>query len=140
VASAWTGIDAIKALAAEHAVIVYDRRECGQSHGRVERLSWASYTRQGEGAARSSQDGFGLDHGRMHGLLGRAGVRRSLSKVTRALLLPWPVGGYRWKVNSRERFLRHVNFTKQNGLKVSSTGRKAEIVFGWTPKPVPGLP
>ena len=48
VASAWTGIDAIKALAAEHTVIVYDRRECGQSGGRVERLSWASYTKQGK--------------------------------------------------------------------------------------------
>jgi hypothetical protein len=31
-------------------------------------------------------------------------------------LLHWPVGGYRWKVNSRERFTRHYNFTKQNGL------------------------
>jgi hypothetical protein len=27
------------------------------------------------------------------------------------------VGGYRWKVNSRERFTRHYNFAKQNGLR-----------------------
>jgi len=42
VASAWTSIDAIKALAAEHCVVVYDRRECGQSHGRVEPLTHAT--------------------------------------------------------------------------------------------------
>ena len=48
VASAWTGIDAIQALAAEHTVILYDRRECGRSGGRVERLSWATFTAHGK--------------------------------------------------------------------------------------------
>jgi pimeloyl-ACP methyl ester carboxylesterase len=38
-------------------------------------------------------------------------------QATRALLLHWPVGGYRWKVNSLERFRRHYDFTKSNGLK-----------------------
>jgi pimeloyl-ACP methyl ester carboxylesterase len=117
VASAWTGIDAIKALAAEHTVIVYDRRECGQSGGRVERLSWASYTKQGKAL---------LDHLKMDlawimgGCMGCSvalafGVH--FPATTRGLLLHWPVGGYRWKVNSQDRFVRHLNFTKQNGLK-----------------------
>jgi pimeloyl-ACP methyl ester carboxylesterase len=117
VASAWTGIDAIKALAAEHTVIVYDRRECGQSHGRVERLSWASYSKQGKAL---------LDHLKMDlawimgGCMGCSvalafGVH--FPATTRGLLLHWPVGGYRWKVNSQDRFVRHLNFTKQNGLK-----------------------
>jgi pimeloyl-ACP methyl ester carboxylesterase len=117
VAGAWTGIDAIKALAAEHTVIVYDRRECGQSGGRIERLSWASYTKQGKTL---------LDHLKMDSawiMGGCMGCSVALAfgvhypKVTRGLLLHWPVGGYRWKVNSRDRFVRHLNFTKQNGLK-----------------------
>ncbi len=117
VASAWTGIDAIKALAAQHTVIVYDRRECGQSHGRVERLSWASYTRQGKAL---------LDHLKVDSawiLGGCMGCSVALAfgvhfpATTRGLLLHWPVGGYRWKVNSQDRFVRHLNFTKQNGLK-----------------------
>lgn len=117
VASAWTGIDAIKALAAEHAVIVYDRRECGQSHGRVERLSWASYTKQGKAL---------LDHLKMDSawiMGGCMGCSVALAfgvhfpATTRGLLLHWPVGGYRWKVNSRDRFVRHLNFTQQNGLR-----------------------
>jgi pimeloyl-ACP methyl ester carboxylesterase len=35
---------------------------------------------------------------------------------TRGLILHWPVGGYRWKVNGQERFARHYDFTKEKGL------------------------
>lgn len=116
VASAWTGMDALQALAAEHTVIVYDRRECGQSGGRVERLGWASYSRQGKAL---------LDHLNiasawiMGGCMGCSvalafGVH--YPQATRGLILHWPVGGYRWKANSRERFLRHYNFAKESGL------------------------
>jgi pimeloyl-ACP methyl ester carboxylesterase len=117
VASAWTGIDAIKALAAEHTVILYDRRECGQSGGRVERLSWATYTRHGKAL---------LDHLNIQSawiMGGCMGCSVALAfgvhypESTRGLILHWPVGGYRWKANGRERFMRHHNFAKGNGLK-----------------------
>jgi pimeloyl-ACP methyl ester carboxylesterase len=117
VASAWTGIDAIKALAAEHTVILYDRRECGQSGGRVERLSWATYTRHGKAL---------LDHLNIQSawiMGGCMGCSVALAfgvhypESTRGLILHWPVGGYRWKANGRERFMRHHNFAKRNGLK-----------------------
>ena len=45
-ASAWTGIDALDALATRFQVIAYDRRESGQSGGRVERLNWHTYAGQ----------------------------------------------------------------------------------------------
>ena len=48
VANAWTGIDALAKLASEHRVIAYDRRESGQSGGRVERLTWTAYAREGK--------------------------------------------------------------------------------------------
>jgi pimeloyl-ACP methyl ester carboxylesterase len=117
VASAWTGIDAVTALAAEHTVILYDRRECGQSGGRVERLSWASYTRQGKAL---------LDHLRISSawiMGGCMGCSVALAfgvhypETARGLILHWPVGGYRWKINVGERFARHYNFAKENGLK-----------------------
>ena len=115
-ATAWTGIDAITVLAAEHTLILYDRRECGRSAGRVERLSWATYPRHGKAL---------LDHLKidsawiMGGCMGCSvalafGVH--YAEATRGLLLHWPVGGYRWKVNGQERFVRHYNFTKQYGL------------------------
>src|SRR5687767_7528754 len=116
VASAWMGIDAAEALAAEHSVILYDRRECGQSGGRVERLSWASYTRQGKALL----DHLKLDSAWIMG--GCMGCSVALAfgvhypEATRGLLLHWPVGGYRWKVNSRERFQRHYDLAKEKGL------------------------
>lgn len=116
VASAWTGIDAVKALAAEHTVILYDRRDCGQSGGRVERLSWATYTRHGKALL----DYFKIDSAWIMG--GCMGCSVALAfgvhypEVTRGLILHWPVGGYRWKVNGQERFARHYDFTKEKGL------------------------
>ena len=82
----------------------------------IERLSWASYTRQGKAL---------LDHLKIQSawiMGGCMGCSVALAfgvhypDATRGLLLHWPVGGYRWKVNSRERFMRHYNFAKQNGL------------------------
>lgn len=115
-ASAWKGTDAIGALAAEHTVILYDRRECGRSGGRVERLGWETFARHGKAL---------LDHLNissawiMGGCMGCSvalafGVR--YPEATRGLLLHWPVGGYRWKANSLERFRRHHQFAQQNGL------------------------
>jgi pimeloyl-ACP methyl ester carboxylesterase len=115
-ASAWTGIDAIEALAAEHTVILYDRRECGRSGGRVERLSWASFTSHGKAL---------LDHLNISSawiMGGCMGCSVALAfgvhypAATRGLLLHWPVGGFRWKANGQERFLRHYNFARAHGL------------------------
>ena len=92
------------------------RRESGRSGGRVERLSWLAYAQQARGL---------LDHLKiesafvMGGCMGCSvalafGVHYPAS--TRGLILHWPVGGYRWRVNSRERFLRHLKFAQENGL------------------------
>ena len=116
-ASAWKGMDALGALAAHHQVIVYDRRECGRSGGRVERLNWASYTRQAAAL---------LDHLEIpatYVLGGCMGCSVALAfgahypERTRGLLLHWPVGGYRWKMSAQSRFQRHYDFAKNNGLK-----------------------
>ena len=116
VASAWTGIDAIKALAAEHTVILYDRRECGQSGGRVERLSWATYTRHGKALLEHLKIQSAWIMGGCMGCSVALAFGVHYPETTRGLILHWPVGGYRWKANSQERFMHHYNFTKQNGL------------------------
>ena len=116
VASAWTGINAFDALGAEHQLIVYDRRECGQSGGRIERLGWATYTKQGKALL----DHLKIDSAYVMG--GCMGCSVALAfgvhypETTRGLILHWPVGGYRWKVAAQDRFVRHYNFAKQNGL------------------------
>lgn len=117
VASAWTGIDAVAALAKEHALILYDRRECGQSGGRVERLSWASYTQHGKALLGHLKIDSAYVMGGCMGCSVALAFGVHYPDTTKGLILHWPVGGYRWKVNSQARFMRHYDFTKQNGLK-----------------------
>jgi pimeloyl-ACP methyl ester carboxylesterase len=117
VASAWTGIDAIKALAAEHTVILYDRRECGQSGGRLERISWATYTRHARALLNHLKISSAWIMGGCMGCSVALAFGVHYPEATRGLLLHWPVGGYRWKVNAGERFVRHHNFARTNGLK-----------------------
>lgn len=116
-ASAWTGIDALAAVAAEHTLILYDRRECGRSGGRLERLSWASYTRHAKALLDHLKISSAWIMGGCMGCSVALAFGAHYPQATRGLLLHWPVGGYRWKANSRERFQRHYNFAKQNGLK-----------------------
>lgn len=114
--AAWKGINALERLFSEFQLIVYDRRESGRSDGRVERLTWDLFARQAKGL---------LDHLRIESafiLGGCMGCSVALAfavcfpEATRALLLHWPVGGYRWKANSRRRFVRHAAFLQERGL------------------------
>ncbi|HEX6174073.1 MAG TPA: alpha/beta hydrolase [Candidatus Binatia bacterium] len=115
-ASAWTGIDALEALATRFQVIAYDRRESGKSGGRVERLSWHTYARQ----AKVLLDQLKIDSALLLG--GCMGCSVALAfavdypEATRALLLHWPVGGFRWKASGLDRFQRHYRFASTNGL------------------------
>ena len=116
VASAWTGIDALARLGTEHQVIAYDRREAGQSGGRVERLTWTAYAREGK----LLLDHLGIDSAFVMG--GCMGCSVALAfgvnfpEATRGMILHWPVGGYRWKAASQARFAAHLNFVRENGI------------------------
>jgi pimeloyl-ACP methyl ester carboxylesterase len=116
VASAWTGINALEALANEHTVIVYDRRESGKSGGRVERLGWRTYTEH----AKALLDHLKIDSvfvmGGCMGCSVAVAFAVHYPEAIQALLLHWPVGGVRWKLNGLDRFQRHFNFVRDNGL------------------------
>ncbi|MBI4608061.1 MAG: alpha/beta hydrolase [Candidatus Rokubacteria bacterium] len=115
-ASAWKGMRALEVLASEFTVIAYDRRESGASAGRVEHLSWSLFAAQAKGLL----DHLGIREAFVLG--GCMGCSVALAfaarfpQATRGLLLHWPVGGYRWKLNGQERFARHLRFARENGL------------------------
>src|SRR3982074_2934596 len=80
-------------LPKKYTCIVFDRRETGQSGGRVERITWAHYVTQGKGL---------LEHlkmnpaKRMGGCMGgspAAAFGVAHREATLSLLLWWPVGG-----------------------------------------------
>ena len=115
-AGVWKDMRPLDTLTSDFTVIAYDRRESGASGGRVERLSWSLFADQAKGL---------LDHLKIseaYVLGGCMGCSVALAFAarypheTRALILHWPVGGYRWKLNGGDRFARHARFATDSGL------------------------
>jgi pimeloyl-ACP methyl ester carboxylesterase len=103
-------------LSKRYACIVFDRRECGQSGGRVERITWAHYVAQGRGL---------LDHLKierahlMGGCMGCCPVTAfGVAHPERVLsmILYWPVGGARYRISTHKRFADHLAYVDELGL------------------------
>jgi len=112
----WKGMRVLDTLSEHFTLIAYDRRESGTSGGRVERLSWSLFADQ----AKALLDHLKVDNAYVLG--GCMGCSVALAfaagypKTARALILHWPVGGYRWKINGGDRFARHVRFAREHKL------------------------
>jgi pimeloyl-ACP methyl ester carboxylesterase len=103
-------------LPRRHACILFDRRECGQSGGRAEPVTWADYVAQGRGL---------LDHLRidraflMGGCMGCSPVfafAAAHPERVLGMVLWWPVGGPKYRMKGRQRFSDHLAFVKEHGL------------------------
>ncbi len=103
-------------LTKSYTCITFDRRESGQSGGRVERLSWDGYVRQGRGLL----DHLGIDQAHLMGgcvgcstvaAFGVAHPERVLSMV-----LFSPAGGVRYRLKQHARFVRHLAYAEEHGL------------------------
>lgn len=112
----YTTIKLLDHLAERYTCIVFDRRETGQSGGRIERVTWADYVAQGKGL---------LDHlkiDRAHIMGACMGCSPVLAfgvlypRMTESMILYWPVGGAKYRISSHQRFAEHLAFVAQNGL------------------------
>jgi len=122
-------------LSRHYTCILFDRRECGQSGGRVERITWAHYVRQAKGL---------LDHlriGRAHLMGGCMGCSPVLAfavahpQAAISLVLYWPVGGARYRISSHQRFAQHLAFVQEHGLAaVVDLVQKEGKTFGADPR------
>ena len=103
-------------LTANFQCIVFDRRETGQSGGRVQRVTWADYAAQGKGLL----DHLGIARAHlMGGCMGCAPVVAfavAHPQATRSMVLYWPVGGAKYRINGQQRFAQHLAFVQQEGL------------------------
>ena len=115
--------------------IVFDRRECGQSGGRVEAVTWADYVAQGRGL---------LDHLKierallMGGCMGCSPVfafAAAHPERVLGMVLWWPVGGPKYRMKGRQRFADHLAFVRENGLAaVVDLVRREGKAFGAEPR------
>ena len=103
-------------LRQQYRCIIFDRRETGQTGGRVERVTWAHYVAQGKGL---------LDHLKikqahlMGGCMGCCPVAAfgvAHPEAVLSMVLWWPVGGARYRINGQQRFAQHLSFVQQHGL------------------------
>lgn len=122
-------------LPKKYTCIVFDRRECGQSGGRVERVTWAHYVAQGKGLL----DHLGIARAHiMGGCMGCCPVAAfGVAHPDRVLsmILFWPVGGAKYRISSHQRFAEHLAFVAQNGLAaVVEVVQKAGKSFGADPR------
>jgi pimeloyl-ACP methyl ester carboxylesterase len=122
-------------LSQHHTCIAFDRRETGQSGGRLEPVTWAHYVEQGFGLLRH------LDISRAHIMGGCMGCCPAIAfavahpETMLSLVLYWPVGGAKYRINGHLRFAQHLAYVKEHGLEaVAALARSGEKSFGEDPR------
>ena len=132
---AYARVKLLDHLAQAYRCIVFDRRETGESGGRVERVTWAHYVRQGYGL---------LEHlgiRRAHVMGGCMGCSCAIAfgvahrDAALSLLLWWPVGGAKYRINGHRRFAEHIAYVEEHGLdRVVALARSSDKSFGQDPR------
>jgi pimeloyl-ACP methyl ester carboxylesterase len=125
----------LESLPDRYSCIVFDRRETGQSGGRVERITWADYARQGVALL----DHLGVERAHlMGGCMGCSAVAAfgvAYPERTASMVLFWPVGGAKYRLNGHQRFAEHLAFVRQSGLQaVVDLARTEGKAFGADPR------
>lgn len=141
VVEAWTTLGSyariklLDHLPAHFSCIMFDRRECGQSGGHVEPVTWAHYVAQGRGLLQH------LGISRAHligGCMGCAPVAAfavAHPEMVASMVLYWPVGGAKYRISSQQRFAEHLDFVRGDGLAgvVALVGKEGKP-FGADPR------
>jgi pimeloyl-ACP methyl ester carboxylesterase len=133
--SVYARIKLLSHLPARYTCIVFDRRETGQSGGRVERLTWDAYARQGK--LLLDNLGFSRAHviGACMGCCAAAAFATLWPEMVDRLALYWPVGGARYRIQGHARFNEHAAYVREHGLAgVVSLAQSSDKSFGADPR------
>ena len=113
----YAGIRLLDHLPQHFTCIAFDRRECGQSGGRVERVTWQHYVAQGKGLLEHL--GIARAHliGGCMGCPPVAAFAVAHPQMVAGMILYWPVGGAKYRISSHQRFAEHLKFVDSEGLR-----------------------
>jgi Predicted hydrolases or acyltransferases (alpha/beta hydrolase superfamily) len=125
-------------LPKKYTCIVFDRRENGQSGGRVEAVTWNDYVRQGAGLL----DHLGYEKAHlMGGCMGccpLSAFAAALPHRVLSMVHYWPVGGANYRISGHQRFARHLAYAEENGLQgVVDLALSHDKNFSGDPRPGP---
>jgi pimeloyl-ACP methyl ester carboxylesterase len=114
--SVYARIKLLEHLPKRFRCIVFDRRETGQSGGRVEVLTWARYVAQGKGLL--DHLGIARAHlmGACMGVCPVVAFAVAYPHMVQSMVLYWPVGGAKYRINNRRRFAEHLEYVERHGL------------------------
>jgi pimeloyl-ACP methyl ester carboxylesterase len=133
--SVYAKIKLLEHLPKHFTCVVFDRRECGQSGGRVERVTWSHYVAQGKGLL----DRLGIERAHLiGGCMGCPPVAAfavAHPRMILSMILYWPVGGAKYRLSSHQRFAEHQGFVQSHGLDgvVALVGKEGKH-FGADPR------
>jgi pimeloyl-ACP methyl ester carboxylesterase len=114
--SVYSRVKPVDHLSQKYTCIIFDRREAGLSGGRVERVTWDDYVAQGKALLEH------LDIGRAHLMGGCMGCPPVAAfgvahpEMVSSMILYWPVGGPKYRLNGHTRFARHLAYVHEHGL------------------------
>lgn len=109
-------LNLLKHLSRSYTCITFDRRESGQSGGRVERISWDDYVAQAAGLLDH------LDVERAHLMGGCVGCSAVAAfavahpQRVAGMVLFSPAGGVKYRLKQHARFTQHLAHVEQHGL------------------------
>lgn len=122
-------------LSQRYTCIIFDRRETGESGGRLELLTWGLYVTQGKGLL----EHLGIE--RAHLMGGCQGCSPVLAfavthpQAVASMILYWPTGGPKYRESCLQRFALHLQFVQQSGLaEVVALARQSGKSFNADPR------
>ncbi|RAM36721.1 alpha/beta fold hydrolase [Arthrobacter globiformis] len=125
----------VDALKDSYTCVVFDRRESGQSGGRVERLTWDRYVTQALGLI----DHLGYDT--VHTMGGCVGCSTAAALAVqhpervRSMVLFSPAGGPQYRMGQHHRFTQHLAFAMEHGMQaVVELARSSTAGFSKDPR------
>jgi len=133
--SVYARIRLLDHLPKKYRCIVFDRRESGQSGGRVEVVTWAHYVAQGRGLL----EHLGIKRAHLAGAcMGCCPVLAFAvehPEMVQSMVLYWPVGGAKFRINNHQRFANHLDYVEQHSLaEVASLAAASGKSFGEDPR------
>ena len=135
--SVWKELRPLETLAKEFTMIAYDRREAGQSGGRVEPHTWYMWAAE----AVALLDHLKIDRawiiGGCMGVSVASAIGAHFPERCLGLLMHWPVGGFRWRAKGHLNFNKHIGFARANGLAAVAARAKKAAGFWADPESGP---
>ena len=135
--SVWKELRPLETLAKEFTMIAYDRREAGQSGGRVEPHTWYMWAAE----AVALLDHLKIDRawviGGCMGVSVASAIGAHFPERCLGLLMHWPVGGFRWRAKGHLNFNKHIAFARANGLAAVAARAKKAAGFWADPESGP---